>query len=149
MNITYAMQRINGSIFLAGPTPRSDDVESWRPSALWHLDDLGFKGEVYVPESEGWKQRDNYDGQVFWEWKALKKADAVAFWVPRELETMPAFTTNVEFGYLVASGKVVYGRPPGAPKTSYLDLLAKKHDLPIYEDLRDLMLAAMYMSDRE
>lgn len=36
---------------------------------------------------------------------------------------MPAFTTNVEFGYWLHTGKVVYGRPDGAEKIKYLDWL--------------------------
>jgi len=36
---------------------------------------------------------------------------------------MPAFTTNVEFGYWLHSKKVIYGRPSNSPKTKYLDWL--------------------------
>ena len=38
---------------------------------------------------------------------------------------MPAFTTNVEFGYWLHSGKVIYGRPNNAKKVKYLDWLYK------------------------
>ena len=30
------------SLFLAGPTPRDDDVVSWRPEAVRILSELGF-----------------------------------------------------------------------------------------------------------
>ena len=33
-----------------------------------------------------------------------------------EIPNMSGFTTNVEFGYWLHSGKVLYGRPDGAPK---------------------------------
>jgi hypothetical protein len=36
------------------------------------------------------------------------------------------FTSNVEFGRYVGSGRVVYGRPDGAPHTRYLDWLYQK-----------------------
>ena len=36
---------------------------------------------------------------------------------------MPAFTTNVEFGRYIGSGRVVYGRPDNAEKCRYLDWL--------------------------
>lgn len=48
------------------------------------------------------------------------------FWMPRHLETLPGFTSNVEFGRYVGSGRVVYGRPEGAPHTRYLDWLYQK-----------------------
>ena len=48
------------------------------------------------------------------------------FWVPRVLPDMPAFTTNVEFGYWLHSGKVIYGRPDDATKIKYLDWLYKE-----------------------
>jgi hypothetical protein len=70
----------------------------------------------------------NYEKQTEWEYHHLHRASAVVFWVPRELETMPAFTTNVEFGYWVKSLRCFYGRPPGSPKTRYLDwLYGKEH----------------------
>ena len=45
------------------------------------------------------------------------------FWIPRSLPDMPAFTTNVEFGYWLHSNKVIYGRPDDAVKIKYLDWL--------------------------
>ena len=38
---------------------------------------------------------------------------------------MPAFTTNVEFGYWIHTGKILYGRPDDAKKIKYLDWLYK------------------------
>lgn len=111
------------SIFLAGPTPRRVDVKSWRPEALELLDKLGFRGIVLVPERRDWQNWD-YLTQVEWEWKGLNTCDLVVFWIPRELVTMPAFTTNVEFGRYVDNS--VYGRPDNAPKNDYLDWLYTK-----------------------
>ena len=36
---------------------------------------------------------------------------------------MPAFTTNVEFGYYIHTGKILYGRPDNSKKNKYLDWL--------------------------
>ena len=58
-----------------------------------------------------------------WEREALINATVILFWVPRKLPDMSAFTTNVEFGYWLHSGKVVYGRPNDASKIKYLDWL--------------------------
>ena len=38
------------SIFLAGPTPRSNDIKSWREEAIKILEQLEFEGIVYIPE---------------------------------------------------------------------------------------------------
>ena len=60
-----------------------------------------------------------------WERVGLSNATIIAFWIPRHLPDMPAFTTNVEFGYWLHTGKVVYGRPNDAEKIKYLDWLYK------------------------
>ena len=58
-----------------------------------------------------------------WEREGLTKASIIVFWIPRSLPDMPAFTTNVEFGYWLHSNKVIYGRPDDAVKIKYLDWL--------------------------
>lgn len=114
---------VGPAIFLAGPTPRSKDVLSWRPEAISTLSSLGFNGTVLVPEPFAY----DYLTQVQWERIGLFKCNVIAFWVPRDLKTMPAFITNIEFGYWMAKDpkKVVYGRPPHTPKNDYLDWLFK------------------------
>jgi len=134
--------RPKGSLFLAGPTPR-DGSEGWRPKALDILNNLGYNGIVYVPEPFA----QGYDKQIGWEWKFLEESSIRLFWIPRELEKMPAFTTNIEFGHCVISCKerdnfgTIYGRPDDAPKISYLDWHYKRvaKEEP-YNDLK-LMLA--------
>ena len=110
------------SIFLAGPTPRLDYVESWRPAAIVELGSLGFEGDVLAPEPFV----GDFHRQVNWEFEALENCGCICFWIPRDLEFLPAFTTNVEFGRYVASGRTVYGRPEEAPMTGYLDWLYEK-----------------------
>ncbi len=58
-----------------------------------------------------------------WERIALTEVTTIVFWIPRHLPDMPAFTTNVEFGYWLHTRKVVYGRPDNAEKIKYLDWL--------------------------
>jgi len=116
---------VNRSIFLAGPTPRSEDIKSWRPEALRILENRGYDGVVYVPESRRGCFSANifakYDGMVEWEKRRLNQADIILFWVPRNMENLHGFTTNVEFGHWVKSGKCIYGRPEHSPHTGYLD----------------------------
>ncbi len=129
MNVIYSPEPVillGPSIFLAGPTPRSRDVQSWRPKALELLEKMNFDGTVLVPEHRNWDYQFDYMNQVEWEWEGLENCSAIVFWVPRELKTMPAFTTNVEFGSYVRSGRAFYGRPDGSPKNSYLDWLYEK-----------------------
>ena len=140
---TEAFQR---SIFLAGPTPRSEKVKSWRPEALSILKELGFNGNVFVPERKDWKAKFGYEDQIAWELLGIENVTVVAFWVPRELKTMPAFTTNVEFGYCIRHQLdapkfpyVMYGRPAGAPHTAYLDYLYKRTLCWPAENLRETL----------
>lgn len=120
----------NRSLFLAGPTSRSNEVTSWRPEALRILEANGYDGVVFVPEYHEGGPRPDYDSQVGWEHQAINMSDCVMFWVPRDLEKLPAFTTNVEFGWLVKSGKIVFGAPQNAPNMNYLRRFADKEFVP-------------------
>ena len=129
MNVVYSDEVPaigHPSIFLAGPTPRRPEVPSWRPEALDLLRGLGFAGTVLVPERRDWAARFSYLDQVEWEYAGLENCSVIAFWVPRDVQQLPGFTTNVEFGRYVGSGRCVYGRPDNAPHTRYLDWLYRK-----------------------
>lgn len=117
------------SIFLAGPTPRSSDVKSWRGEAIAILNDLEFDGHVFVPETADGGWLGDHTAQVRWEWAALSLASKTVFWVDRELTHMPGFTTNVEFGFMMAlrADRVILGCPDDAPKTRYLKSLANDY----------------------
>lgn len=132
MNIIYSFEEgtnAEKSIFLAGPTPRDEKTKTWRCDALKLLSDMNFDGDVFVPEyRDGVRDTVNvneWETRSLWERKYLEGCSAILFWVPRNLENMPAFTTNVEFGKFVPSGKAIYGRPNEAPKNEYLDWFYK------------------------
>jgi nucleoside 2-deoxyribosyltransferase len=130
------------SIFLAGPTPRSQDVLSWRPTAIDILKNLGFQGTVLVPERHDGNAKTIYIDQVEWEYAGLSRCTRICIWVPRTMTTMPALTTNVEFGYWLAKSKdrVRYGRPQAAVNTRYLDWLYYKETGRLPDnDLTDLL----------
>lgn len=149
MKLVYAREdipdTITKSIFLAGPTPRSDETESWRKDAVKILEDKGYDGVVFIPEPRDGSWQKNYNAQVEWEEECLNIADCIVFWVPRELKTMPAFTTNVEFGTWASSGKIVFGAPPKAEKNTYLKYYAKKFNVPVGESLTETLSEAMDM----
>lgn len=148
MQIVYAKQDPPASwqhaIFLAGPTPRDPETPSWRPEAIRILEELGYDGVVFVPEPEDGQWRGSYTDQTEWEKMGTEMADKVVFWVPRDLRTMPALTTNIEFGRYVDTGKAVLGHPEGAPKMRYLDWLVTDADPDggWYHDLRATLQAA-------
>ena len=142
MNIIYYYDEppksFSKSIFLAGPTPRTSEVKSWRPEALRILAEKGYDGVVFVPEVKpGDTEEYDWSKAPQWEHKMLDMADIVLFWVPRDMTIMldnklrlPGFTTNVEFGHWVNSGKAVLGHPPRAPHTGYLRFMADKFRAP-------------------
>lgn len=129
------------SIFLVGPTPRSSRVRSWRPKAINILEQEDYDGVVFVPEPF----IGDKIAQIEWEDKALNMADCILFWIPRDLETMPAFTTNHEHGEWFKSGKVVLGAPKDAPHMNYLRHKSEKYFNPIANTLEDAIQTALVM----
>jgi 8-oxo-dGTP pyrophosphatase MutT (NUDIX family) len=128
MRVIYAGERFPPSfsraIFLAGPTPRSPKVASWRPKALRLLKKAGYDGVIFNPEARDGQYKRDYLNQVEWEKEGLNLADCILFWVPRNLKTLPGFTTNIEWGIWARSGKVVLGAPAKAAKLRYLRWMA-------------------------
>lgn len=137
------------SIFLAGPTPRDKGVVSWRKNAIEILEKLEYDGIVYVPEYDNDLIKASYVDQADWERKAMQNSSCISFWVDRDLDKLPGYTTNVEFGYWIAKrvNHVIYGRPNNAPKTKYLDWLysIEKSSKPI-DNLIDLLKEAVKVS---
>lgn len=137
------------SLFLAGPTPRSHRVKSWRPEAVHILNELEFPGTVLIPERQDWNSGFDYLDQVEWEFAGLEQANALLFWVPRDLDDLPGFTTNVEFGRYVGSGRMIYGRPEGRPHNRYLDWLYQKlAGQSAYDTLVSAVQAAVRLAQR-
>ncbi len=156
MDIYYAKEplpkKVWRSIFLAGPTPRTKEdelpEETWRTKAITLLGvakGFAFDGIVFSPEPASGKFRGSYEDQVAWEQAALEMADVILFWVPRDMDTLPALTTNVEFGQWVESGKVVFGGPPDdvAHRNRYLRKLAEKYKVPSCTTLEDTVAEAL------
>lgn len=128
------------SVFLAGPTPRSNNVQSWRPHALNILNTLNYMGQVILPEHSIQSENIDYDMQVEWEHQGLMECKSIVFWIPRNLKTMPGFTTNVEFGRFTHDVRTFYGRPDDSEKNRYLDWLYKKvNGQPIFNNLEELL----------
>lgn len=152
MKINYSDQEVvknQKSIFLAGPTPRGENAKSWRTDACKKLEELEFDGVVYVPEYSTWKPKVDYIDQAMWERIALTESTVILFWIPRSLPDMPAFTTNVEFGYWLHTNKVIYGRPNNAEKIKYLDWLYKlDYNEEPYSDLDTLLVGTIAKANK-
>ncbi|WP_254406248.1 nucleoside 2-deoxyribosyltransferase domain-containing protein [Streptomyces sp. AC627_RSS907] len=155
ITVVHAREPIPASgpkVFLAGPTPHARSaVESWRPAALEELAARWTGTQpltVLTPESRGGKRAAHYDDQVGWETEARAAADAILFWIPRDVFTLPGFTTNVEFGLDVATGKAVLGCPPDCPspeRNRYLIYVAHRHGVPVRDTLADTVTAALHI----
>lgn len=147
MEVIYAKEKfpkkVKKKIFLAGPTPREKGA-SWRSEALRILENVGYDGHVFVPEPRNGIWHRDYYGQIEWEKEGLSKADCIIFWIPRS-EILPGFTTNVEFGIWLKSGKIILGFPEDAPKTKYLRAIGEDYDIPQAETLEDTIKKAMEM----
>jgi len=136
------------SVFLAGPTPRSADVKSWRIEAIKLFEEQQFTGNLIVPEDINWGlKEENYDAQVEWEEKGLNEADCIMFWIPRNLVTLPGFTTNDEWGVWKQSGKVVLGVPDDAEKCRYQIYYAKKLHIAFSTSLQDTIKNAIKLAE--
>jgi len=132
------------SLFLAGPTPRSPDVASWRPEALAEIErawDRPGRLVVFNPEPRDGVWPD-YEHQRTWELHWGDRADVVLFWIPRG-PGMPALTTNDEFGRWKDTGRVVLGTPPAASSVRYQRGYAADHHIPLADTLTDTIAAAL------
>lgn len=70
----------------------------------------------------------------------MNAADLIVFWVPRDLEFLPGFTTNDEWGHWKNFGKCLFGAPKEAEKVRYQIYYAEKNAIPVFEDLKDLCI---------
>lgn len=136
--------RWTASLFLAGPTPRTPEVASWRPQALAAIG-RHWAGPgplvVFLPEprDEVWPE---YVHQRTWELHWGDRSDVVLFWIPRG-PGMPALTTNDEWGRWKDTGRVVLGTPPDAPSVRYQRDYATDHHIPVSDTLDDTVVAAL------
>lgn len=143
---------ITKSMFLEGPSMRSSDQKDWKHEALAILENIQYDGAVIIPipknkfyggeDDSEW----NYIGQVDKEIQLRNKADIIVAWVAREIDYsrkdlgMPGFTTNVEIGEDLHSGKFIYGRPDSAPKCRYLDhIYLKSHNKEFHTELKSIL----------
>ena len=144
MKIIYTGQElpeeVTKTIFLAGPSPRGDQEVLWRKEALKYLEELGYDGHVFNPEYAPGVKGMDYDSQVSWERDALDRADAIVFWVARDIEDeVYGLTTNDEWGYYKESGRAFLGHPATADKVQYQSWWAETLGLPVKHNLKVIL----------
>lgn len=126
------------SLFLAGPTPRKSFIKSWRPRALNLIRRYRQEIVVYYPEPmiDG-KWSPDSDDHINWERAALIRSRAIFFWVDRNLEHMPGFRTNTEWGYWTSCdpGRLVLAYPKGAPGMRGMANDARFYNVPVVHSL--------------
>lgn len=99
---------------------------SKRTTACKRLSELGFDGVVYVSEYSTWKTKADYVDRAMLEREALTNSTVIMFWIPRSLPDILTFTANVEFGYWLHSGKIIYGRQIHNEKSTEISSLSKR-----------------------
>lgn len=142
-------------IFLAGPTVRANQthLESWRPEAVSMFLRRDFHGTLIVPEFSSRPESEEFnEGLPIWEYNFLEMSKCIMFWIPRTPELI-GLTTNFELGYWLGRnpGKIAYGRPYGAYKTEYTDLMWNKV-LPkrdICENIASTVVSAINIAGKE
>jgi 8-oxo-dGTP pyrophosphatase MutT (NUDIX family) len=135
----------SASLYLAGPTPRSGDVESWRPQALAEIEKQWTNGAglvVFVPEPRSGARWPDYDNQREWELYWGDRTDTVLFWISRG-PGMLGLTSNDEWGRWKDSGRVVLGAPPEAEHVRYQRAYAAEHHTIVADTLPDTVRHAL------
>ena len=149
MRLIYALETDTEaparSLFLAGPSPRGNGEYDWRKEACQHLAHIGFDGTVFIPLPRDGAYQTDYDhaAQIDWELEHLEKSGTIVFWIPRDLKTLPGFTTNVEFGRFSRSGRALLGYPVSAPRMRYLHHIADLDGVPVFHSLEQILEAAV------
>lgn len=160
MNIVYALQPFEPleqpSIFLAGPSYKLSKGEkptygtTWRQETIKLLEQLNFTGTVFVPEFQHSQMPKNwtYSRHISWELECLKLATVILFWVPRSPE-LPGFTTNIEFGQYMQSGKIVVGAPENALCMDYIREWCRRLHIPYHTNLTQTIQSALDSVDAD
>jgi hypothetical protein len=134
-------------LYLAGPVPRDAADGAWHAEAIEECRAAGFAGAIIVPRLRAGRAEDPA-GQISWEHSAMSRADALLFWIPRVLWTLPGLTTNLEWGIWHDSGKAVLGAPPDTPRMRYLRFYAERAGAPQADSLRTAAQLAVALTAR-
>lgn len=139
----------NRSIFLGGPTSRSQILEyNWRSMAVYQLRKLGFTGVIFVPEPRGQEREGDFTEKKYihaWEKMRLDLCTVAMFWVPRNASELLALNTNWEAGWFNAKypQKTIIGWPEDAIRMGLPGYYLADEGLSVSDSLEDLCKVAM------
>jgi len=119
-------------LFLAGGITGCPD---WQHQVSHALVTRGFKGTILNPRRANFPIEDPSAAkeQITWEYEALRLADVILFWFPKEqIQPIALF----ELGRWSFSGKrLVVGRDPEYPRRQDIDIqMELATDWPVYDD---------------
>ena len=141
---------LRDGVFLAGPTPRVGvqyrEKCEWRQDAERIFEGLGFAGDIIDPVNREYDRAD-YAKQVWWEYRGMRLASAIMFWIPRT-EEHPALTTNIELGEWLASPTTFVGCPPESLHNDYVRERCRLAGKPCYDTLEGLCAAVKAYFDQ-
>jgi hypothetical protein len=157
------------SIFLAGPTARGVPRTPWRVRALELLEDLGYTGQIVIPEFRD-GQFDRHAPEVFgrgdspapglrqrsfnvlrWETCGIERSTTVLFWMPFNIlaaddpASLPGFTTRAEVSRELARDptRLVLGMPLDALAGGHIRYHAHAAGVRIFETLEETVREAI------
>lgn len=150
------------SIFLAGPTLRSDQRTPWRLDALNILKNINYTGIVCIPEFSGGnfireKAARNLTSKTIlnWETFGLYNSSVILFWMPF-CEDLPGLTTRAEFGYWMGKepSKLAVGMPglllgPPARGTGFIRYHCISQCVPLWSTLEETVAYAIGKASRD
>lgn len=133
--------KFSQSLFLAGGSIREgQEGMSWRKEALRILDDVGYKGVVYLPENREGRLEEHQDTN--WEQNCLDTSDVILMWLPAN-DTLPCYGSRVEYGRYATTGRLVLGYPEDAQGLSYIHHDSQKLHIPLSHSLTHTIQDAM------
>ncbi|QHC32429.1 nucleoside 2-deoxyribosyltransferase domain-containing protein [Streptomyces sp. HF10] len=150
VEVVYVGQEPPGSweaaVYLCGPTPADPAEPSWRPAAVAALR-AAWRGPgrlvVFLPEPTAGGSYPSYGDQIAWEEEAMRRSDAVLFWIPRDMRRLPGLVSNIKWGAWHDSGRAVLGAPPEAERMTYLLHFAGAFGVPVERTLPGAAEAAL------
>ncbi|MET3987574.1 nucleoside 2-deoxyribosyltransferase domain-containing protein [Streptomyces sp. PvR034] len=150
VDVVYVGQEAPASwaaaVYLCGPTPVDPAEPSWRPDAVAALR-AAWAGTgrlvVFLPEPAPGGGYPPYAAQIAWEEEAMRRSDAILFWIPRDMERLPGLVSNIKWGAWSGSGRAVLGAPPQAERMAYLLHFAGALGVPVERTLGGAAAAAL------
>lgn len=163
MEIIYSLEDFDinkPSIFLAGPTARIDTdselgrgtVTEWRSKLLQELSaevvavidpEIDSQLQILIPENIQDNPDWTYSRQVSWEEKALKASTIIVFGLFRS-ESLPGFTSNIEFGkwFEIGKDKLVVGGNDWEGRNNYIKEYLNRNSM-VFHDKDSLVKEAL------